>query len=74
MSVPSSELCHQEQSNRLFREKSFASAVLIVDMLKVSAERVLYVVWKGVPKSIQIVAPILYAYCEGKLWRTAGDS
>ena len=55
-------------------EKSFASAVLIVDMLKVSSERVLYVVWKGVPKSIQIVAPILYAYCERKLWRTAGDS
>ena len=32
--------------------KSFASAVLMVDMLQVSAERVLYVAWKGVPKSI----------------------
>ena len=53
MPVPGSKLCRQE--------KGFASAVLMVDMLQVSAERVLYVVWKGVPQAFQIVAPILYA-------------
>ena len=42
----------EKLSFNLFGEKGFASAVLMVDMLQVSSERVLYVVWKGVPKSI----------------------
>ena len=52
MPVPGSELRRQEKSYRLVGKEGFPSAVLMVDMLQVSAERVLYVVWKDVPKSI----------------------
>ena len=46
MPVPGSKLCRGKRGYRFSGEKSFASPVLIVDMLQVSEERVLYVVWK----------------------------
>ena len=39
MPVPGSKLCRQEKSYRLFGEKGFASAVLMVDMLEGCTEK-----------------------------------